>query len=340
MLWVGILIGGGGFLLSHRYRNQIDGKISTWMSRFMDALQFLFHAPPSPDEDLELTTRLVSSMKAGLSLDSALEDYHSRLAPISANRPRVRAILDRNPRPDPLSNLLFHALESGAPVLQAMQSFEKAFRAQRRLRQKARGLSSQCRAQAEVLTWLPWILGAALAVMDPQGFWVAAREPLPWLFWAFAIVLGGLGRRWIQSSIKKSLRPHGAAERFEEEQLPEIILGVISRISCGLDAESALQQSLAKAQEYTRKFFLLEFAHSTLGQRLLASIQHSFRTGGPIRDELTSFLLDLQSEAESRWEERVQRLPVMLLAPLFLCFFPGSLLVIAGLLFPLFWNTL
>ncbi|MGZ3682277.1 MAG: hypothetical protein ACXVCI_00375, partial [Bdellovibrionota bacterium] len=59
-----------------------------------------------------------------------------------------------------------------------------------------------------------------------------------------------------------------------------------------------------------------------------------------VREELSNFLQDLSAELESRWEERVQRLPVALLGPLFVCFFPGSLLVLIGLLLPLFRRSL
>jgi hypothetical protein len=38
---------------------------------------------------------------------------------------------------------------------------------------------------------------------------------------------------------------------------------------------------------------------------------------------------------EGRWEERAQRLPVTMMAPLFLCFFPACILVLLGLVVPL-----
>jgi pilus assembly protein TadC len=74
---------------------------------------------------------------------------------------------------------------------------------------------------------------------------------------------------------------------------------------------------------------------SARARQLASLLRHATLTGAPVRDDLQAFLQEHFQELEARWEERVQRLPVALLLPLFLCFFPAALLVLAGLFLPL-----
>ena len=129
---------------------------------------------------------------------------------------------------------------------------------------------------------------------------------------------------------------------MEEEALPELTLRILCELGLGRDPETAAEISLNSIRN---EFLSRAFSSASTGSagkilRLRNILSHCARTGAPAREELLGFLQDLQAENETRWEERTQRLPVVLLAPLFLCFFPSALLLLGGLLIPLLWNTI
>jgi hypothetical protein len=333
LTYTGLVAGGGGFVLAHRFRDRIDVEAGVAFAQ----LRRLLTSPPPPDEDLTLAGRLISSIQGGASLDAALESAFTE-APDGPYRVRLRGILDGRPPSDFLSSFLHSALESGMPALASLQNLERALRSRRKLRLRAGALSAQCRAQAEVLSWLPWALGGAIALTDFEWFTSAAHHAVSWILWAAAVVLSGVGRQWIGYSLNRALRPRGAEETLEEDILPDFTLRVIATVSQGKDVESALEQCLATNPGLSRAFACSSPGAKVL--RLRGTLRHAARTGAPVREELGAFLQDLQAEIEARWEERVQRLPVALLAPLFVCFFPSSLLVLVALLLPLFQVSL
>jgi hypothetical protein len=213
---------------------------------------------------------------------------------------------------------------------------ERALKSRRKLHLKARGITGQCRAQAEVLSWLPWLLALAIILLDFSWFLAAAGSSLAWALWAIAVGISGLGRHWMRSVIRHALAPSNETERLEEEVLPDFTLRTLAEISQGRDVEAAAEQALRSLGNISfRELYLKNSSHRGGIARLRAILLQASRTGAPVREELLSFLSDQQAETESRWEERVQRLPIALLAPLFTCFFPASMLVLGGLLLPL-----
>jgi hypothetical protein len=335
MVWTGMILGGLGFVIAHRYRYSIDARAARLLRALAARLRALLAPAPSADDDLLLTGRLISSLQGGISLDAALEACFAEASPESPARARLRGILDGRPAPDFLSGFLSTALLTGMPALASLQNLERALRSRRKLALRAVALTGQCRAQAEVLSWLPWVLALAIAFVDPGWFAGATHHALSWLLWAFALLLSGVGRRWITCSLGRALKPRGSAERLEEEVLPDLTLRVLAEVSAGCDLDTAAERALAAmANPALFHAFAEEKPAGKLG-RLRGTLRHAARTGAPVREELTAFLDDLQAELESRWEERVQRLPVALLGPLFACFFPSSLLVLAALLLPL-----
>ncbi len=340
MITIGLIAGGGGGLfLAIFYGSGVDATLLILLGRARHQLARFLEAPPTSDDDLTLTTRLISSLRAGISLDAALETAALDAPPGTPARVRIRQILDGNVGADFLSVFLRSALKTGAPLLSALQGIERALVAKRRLVFRARATTGQCRAQAEVLSWLPWVLALAIALIDPEWFSSAIHHSIAWLFWAIAVLLSGIGRQWMKSSLAKALNPKGEIQTIEEMVIPDLILRLIAEVSQGIDVESACEHSL-RSLGNPRLSQLFSLANANLENNRVARLKnllaHSVRTGAPVRDELLSFLSDLQNELEARWEERVQRLPIALLAPLFVCFFPSSMLVLAGLLFPLF----
>lgn len=342
MAWIAAALGIGGLVASLCWKARVDALCFSLVSRARGAIATALASPAEPDETLQLVGRLISSLRAGISLDASLEAAAAECPPASTLRPKIQKILIGSPEGDFLSDFLSASLSTGVPVLSSLQCIEKALTASRRLRLKARGLTSQCRAQAEVLSWLPWMMAGGIAGIDPSWAGAAIALPLPWLLWGIALALSELGRRWIAVLIRRCLGPGSAEERVEEELLPDLVLRILSEVAQGMDVESATENSLRKAGD---PLLLARFNAPTpaplsrsKAHRLRGILTHASRTGAPLREELTAFLQDIQAETESRWEERVQRLPVRLMAPLFLCYFPGCLCVLASFLVPL-WGA-
>lgn len=342
MVWLALFTGTGGLLFHIRCSNEIDAfSFRAWRAAKTWVLKAL--APPlSNEEDLLLLARTISCLRAGISLDSALESFAQETPPGSAQKIRLRGILEGNAPADFLSTFLRSAMDSGTPALSALQGMEKMLAGKRRLALKAHAATGQCRAQAEVLSWLPWAFGLAVALLDRDWFASALHSSLAWFLWAIAVLLSGLGRKWMQSSLSRAFQAKNKTELLEEAWLPDLALRLVAEISQGTDIETAIERSLAKVgnAELTALYSTAKPQETHRIARMKSLLLHAARTGAPIRSDLENFLSDLHMELEARWEERVQRLPIKMLGPLFLCFFPGSLLVLAGLLLPLFLDSL
>lgn len=341
MTWAAMITGGCGTLLALCYPTVVDSLLTSGWRKARFFLKSLLEAPPHPENDLALTSSLISCLRAGISLDAALERVARDSVPGSANHARLRRILLGEPGTDFLSTFLCSALESGAPALAALSGMERALRCRRRLQLKARGITGQCRAQAEVLSWLPWVLAGAIVLVDFSWFTVAAKSSLAWAFWAAAIGASGAGRHWMRRVILLALSPKNEVERSEEELLPDFTMRVLGEVSQGRDIELSAENALrALGSDRFRELYLNASAPAPGISRLRVLLQRASLTGAPVREDLLAFLTDHQAEMESLWEERVQRLPIALLAPLFVCFFPSSLLVLGGLLLPLLRDSL
>jgi hypothetical protein len=332
------LVGLGGFLFCIAFQKRLDPLLYRSWRSISERLRRSYGRPE--DGDLALISSLTASLRAGISLDSALELAAKGAESGTSENQRIRLVLLGQPPRDFLSSFLDGALRTGIPALSTLQMFQKLLRAERRVRTRAAALTSQSRAQAEILSWLPWTMAATLAALDAAWFAEAARQGGSWLCWSLAVGLLGLGRAWMRSLLAGALRPANEEERIREELLPELILRIVAEISTGKDAESALESSLLALGD--RRLFLgfRENAPGSAIESLKRLILHAARTGAPVRDDLMAHMSELNSQRESRWEERVQRLPVLMLAPLFACFFPSCLLVMAALLLPLLGELL
>ncbi len=335
MAWLMIIAGSCGTLIPFFYPTVVDSFLLTAFRRSRAFLRSLLEAPPQPEHDLALVSSLITSLRAGISLDGALESASREDEALPSARQRILRILGGKPGPDFLSSFLAAALESGVPALESLRGMERALQCRKKLRLKAKGITSQCRAQGEVLSWLPWALAAAIAAVDPAWIITSAQSSAAWACWGVALGISGLGRAWMKRIIRLSLCARSERERVEEELLPDFILRVIAELSSGRDAEAAADAALMSLSS-------LEFSNEYRGsgggrsvRRVRSLLASAALTGAPLKEDLLSQIAAHQAETESLWEERVQRLPVVLLAPLFICFFPASLLVLTGLLFPL-----
>ncbi len=294
----------------------------------------ILEAPLEPLSEIEIISGISSGLKAGLSLDAAMEALASSTHVSDRARAMTRKVLLQKPGPDYLSRFLCSALESGVPILGSLVHFEKALQVKRRLRLKAHAFTSQCRAQAQVLSLLPWILATGIFIIEPSWIQEASSSSISWVLWAIALALCGIGRAWIHSSIQKATRPKSKQETWEETMAPEFILIIISALAHGKDLETSCEEALCYFEPSFRNAIQAGSAPESKLFRLSAILHNASKNGSPVRAELLGFLEYLQTEIECRWEGRVQQLPVLLLAPLFLCFFPSAVLVLMGLIIP------
>lgn len=336
MAILAILAGATGFFLCVALPSRMDQLCVRGWNELRARIQLMLRPATITEPDLLICSRLLASVRAGIGLESALVLLLKEEGIAGAVREKLRLLLDGKPQTDFLSTYLSAALHSGMPVIQTLQLFQQTLTSRRRLQLRSVALTGQARAQAEVLSWLPWAMALLIFLMDQEWFLLAAKRPLSWFLWAIALSLTGLGRKWLQRSLRKAMEPATPAEAMEENELPELLLRMVAEIAIGSDADTALDRSLAAIgrPEFRRAFQSRAPGGAKLAQ-LKATLSHAALTGAPLREDLLAFLQGLYQEIESRWEERVQRLPVALLLPLFVCFFPGTLLVLGGLLFPL-----
>jgi hypothetical protein len=331
-----MLVGISGFSLCAFLPFRMDQLcLKVFQPLYLHLRQLVSQSRPAEPDQL-ICSRLIAALRAGISLDSGLTLLAQEQECSSAVRERLLKILAGNPHSDFLSTYLTSALRTGMPALQTLQLFQQVLSSRRKLQLRSVSLTGQARAQAEVLSWLPWALAAMIYVMDGDWFRLATHQSLSWLLWAIAIFLTGFGRKWIKRLVKRALEPCSPSEAMEEKELPELTLRMVAEISMGTDADTALERALAGvgSPNFTRLFLSKGVPPEKIAQ-LKSLLRHAALTGAPLREDLLSFLQNLYLELESRWEERVQKLPVMLMLPLFVCFFPGTLLVIGSLLIPL-----
>jgi hypothetical protein len=324
-------------LLSFALCAAFQKKIDYQLSRLAHSLRARFSSSRNPPQDFLLLTHLISSLRSGCSLDAALEKAATE-EPFS---PELKAwaadTLNGPATSDFLSLYLHNAVKSGAPVLSTLLLFQKISTAKERAKRKAAALTGQGRAQAEVLSWMPWVIFAGILAVDPEWFFSSAQNAGSWLLWSLSLALTGLGRIWIRRLLSRALHSSSWAETLKEEFLPNLSLRMISHLAIGLDAETALENSLNQIANpaFKRSFYSQDALPEIVHFRSL--LAQAARTGAPLREDLGRFLEDLYNQLESTWEEKAQRLPVILLAPLFLCFFPGSILVLSAFMLPL-WS--
>ncbi|RYZ95384.1 MAG: hypothetical protein EOP11_24995 [Proteobacteria bacterium] len=311
----------------------IAGK--TW-ERLLSWVKLKFGPKRDLSSDLIVLQQLQAKMRGGHSLDTSIEALLSADYLPAEQKRRLSSVLQGKPDRDFLSQFLASAMESGIPLLSSLAAIQRTLLSEKKLRLKAQSMTSQARAQGEVLSWLPWVLCTGIFVMDAEWFWTAAQSPLSWSLWGIAFLLTGVGRWWMGILLRKVLSPSNSDARLEEEVLPKLVLRAVAQLSLGQDAETSLDKAWDSMEEPgDRRAFLV----AARKDNALAHVQFLYgsaaQTGAPLREDLLRFLDELHMQGEARWEERVQRLPVVMMAPLFVCFFPGSLVVILALLLPL-----
>jgi len=298
----------------------LRAKVSLWLAEEKDPWE----------SQISALSFLIAGLRSGQSLDASLLLLQRQSGSLEL-RERINKVLCQNPDSDFLSLLLASSLQTGSKALANLTDFLLILRAKRRISLKASSMSAQSRAQATTLSWLPLFLLACLGLMDAETFWLALGSSVFWVLLAFSSLFCLGGKIWISWLLEKCLQPTQGDEIVEERLLPQLILLFLARQSSGCDGISALEFAFSRMS--AEEGLVLKSASGFLAFEEI--VRRSSEMGAPVREEVKLFLQDLNTRTESRWEEKAQRLPVMMMAPLFLCYFPSSVLVIVALFLPL-----
>lgn len=292
------------------------------------------------EKEMELffVKSILRSLRGGLDLDSAIQSAKTEQLAYFPNQAlwqnqlpsQVRAAPTEK-RPNFLIYLLEYAKETGCSLSTPLSIYAESLQSSLIMQSKVTSLSSQAKAQATVLTCMPVFLFMALCFVDFQGFLAIWSHDINLLLAALLCFLISGGKMWIQSLQSRLLEPAGSLEKIEAQWIPEIVLQWIVCISSGMDVETSWKEILLSTNQKG-----IQILQSRSGKYLQQLAKQSSENGTPIKDELLSFLQEHLKQIHYQTEAQAQKLPVKLLAPLFLCFLPASLLVIAMFLLPVF----
>lgn len=286
---------------------------------------------PEAELAAETITHLIGGLRGGLGLEEILGEKQAG----PELRPRLRA-LARGDSSDALGQLLWISQREGTSCLAQLRVLRLVEIRRAQQARRAKALSAQARMQALLLALLPWMLLPAFAALDAEILRQAKGNFLSWLLGIFALLSTLAGWLWIRRILRLALAPVDAEALAMEEELPLLVQQLLTWVSAGLDPGLALARSSETLPEASplRPWLQNKNGPGPVSQ-LLALLARARDYGSPLREELLQLLEDLVQQRESKWEERLQKLPLKLLAPLFLCSFPAALAVLAALLLPM-----
>ena len=282
-----IIAGIIGFGISLRLGKKIDQLSLSSSDHMRKWLENLKGQKATDNTFLPAIIKIISYIRSGKTLETAIQavstdcSVHADIKEIFAN------ISKGNPGPDPLSQFFSTALDTGTPILKPLQEIQKIVQMEKNLKLKIMAASSQGRAQAEVLSWLPWVLSVGVVFVNPEWAGLALKNPISWFCWSFSFFLCGIGKKWIAKILAKTLKPQTEQEEILENQVPGLVLRLISLLSIGRDIESALDSALlgSKSQNLLT-LFKIEITSANIPEeiRQLRNVLHDASSNGsPIR---------------------------------------------------------
>lgn len=274
--------------------------------------------------------KLLSKLRAGTSLQNCLENPNEKIPSAWREKNHPAALLIEN------------AIQSGNSCSNSLLFYKKIQESHLKLERKKTSSSAQARMQAYSVCVVPWLLLFVIFIMDSDSFLLQWQSALCKFLWLFSLLLDAAGLIWIRKILKNTFSPKDTHSKELEGDLINFLLRFIPLLSSGIDINSAALKSIPtdSSTEGTliKTIYGLEnpTALSLIPEflQLREILRNHISFGSPIREDLRSLLEDLQNRKENRWEECVQKLPLKLLPPLFLCIFLASLLVLFSLLIP------
>ena len=306
----------------------IDRAFSFWINLWKTRN----HESLSIKAEIEWLTHLIACMRAGISLQNALERYTKErkdpyLKKISYS------ILHGEPPKKGVFLFLFQALRLGTSVLSVLQLRKQQLRKQLQLNKKLKSLSVQARTQAWIAIFLPWSLLLFLYSFHGDILSSASKGKYFWILLSLAIALDILAAYWIRYLMKKTLDGKNPIEKSIHKWVPTVLLQSIQNIQLGLDLERSLENAvmLIPKEDPLRKMLLKPSSDATPLIRYIHELFYkSSRTGSPITEDIYEIINDIREEREVKMEENCQLLPIKLLMPIFLLILPASLLTLAA----------
>ena len=235
------------------------------------------------------------------------------------------------------------ALDTGgsqAPVLEAVG---------RRIRERAavgreiRVASASARASALVIAATPAAFAAVVLLVDPSVVAAAMRSPIGRTCLAFGLVLEVIGAWWMRRLVdsRSRLAVHG------DDGVPEIADLFSLALAAGLTTTDALVAVAPRANGAGGRTLRVSVARLAAGDRfadvvqawpsddalgpdarpLVDALVAAHHHGAPSVAVIEQLAADLRHAQRQQVNERVQRLPVLLLFPLVGCILPAFVLV-------------
>lgn len=294
---------------------------------------------------LQSISYLVGGLRSGIDLQQLLEKPNlptqARKQVQKLYQQITQKVSNSSTNADPLVSLLYSSLREGNSCLGPLLRQRQLLRRRMQMEKKMQSASAQARLQAKVLLFLPPLVFGIFIITAPDLAGASLHNRLSNFCLILAAVLLWLCQKWLKKILGRTLLLQNPADKIQFEFLPRYIEQVLGFLQSGLDLHSAQERALANLaiNEEIRKILTGQQTSARHEYTAELATLHQLITraenfGAPIRQELLDLLEDLQYSLEQFLEERIQKLPIFLLAPLFSCAFPSALLVLLSILFP------
>jgi hypothetical protein len=321
------------FFAVYRGRDQIDTQI----------ISQLRHRRSKSISKEEITlpwlNHLLRTVQSGNTLTEGLQSF-IQSQPDNPYVAESNSILSGNPTGDAFAQFISENIRSGGPVSEHLRFFRRQLEQRIRTLRRANAVTAQARLQAIVLFFAPWGLLASLAVSDSEIAVAAVHSPFCWTLWTLALCVSSVGILWINRIVRSTIAAKTEAERLAEITLPNFLIGFYARIASGAPVTEAVESAIPidAPLSFQAAFHDIISPVQTEAMPLLSEIRNALRSaalrGSPLKEEVQRFLTDCESQTEIRIEEALQKLPVKILAPLFICVLPSALIILFSFLFP------